>query len=462
MSVNGSWSVVPSIRPPEQRRCRDPSQWLAEAPARIEAGSALKGQGPEAPTSAPTSSTDMARTAAVTATSGYDAPLEHDALPLANEARIKREMRVHDARLPARPESASTELIRHPDPYVWEMLNADARRWGPFRTGAAPRSSRCRSRRDPAPGTTSRLRTSAMHRRACCRQTFRDWTAIVVNDGSSGRSHGGTRRLIQSLGDPRFAHVRSENRGVSAARTLHRDWRGPFVALLDPDDLWVPAQARKTTVGPAAEDCRDRVAVRTPTTSTATTRTSSMHAAARPRPGLRRRRRHGGSCFGRTSSARTPICCDARPASRSVFRRESSRALEDKDPGSALLMTGKVRDAPARRAGRLSLHGSNTSKNVDKMLAGRLDLVRKIDRLVADLPQMEGRGLVRPQARWSHAFEEAVETHLGGGASTLRRCASRRPRYLGVLRGRPRRRWSPSGIIGPTASGLTVPRRGTR
>ncbi len=72
-------------------------------------------------------------------------------------------------------------------------------------------------------------------------QTETDWTCHIVDDGSTDQTaeiaDGFARR------DHRFHVVRQQNTGVSAARNrlleLTRD-DGPYVAVLDADDTWLP------------------------------------------------------------------------------------------------------------------------------------------------------------------------------------------------------------------------------
>ena len=69
-------------------------------------------------------------------------------------------------------------------------------------------------------------------------QTFKEFEVIVVNDGSPDTPEL-ERALAPYLG--RVRYVVQENRGVSAARNAGiRASSAPFMAHLDPDDLWEP------------------------------------------------------------------------------------------------------------------------------------------------------------------------------------------------------------------------------
>lgn len=69
------------------------------------------------------------------------------------------------------------------------------------------------------------------------RQTAGDLEIIVVDDGSTDE----TPEVLRGIADPRLRSIRTENRGISAARNEGlRHARGQFIAFLDADDRWRP------------------------------------------------------------------------------------------------------------------------------------------------------------------------------------------------------------------------------
>ena len=68
-------------------------------------------------------------------------------------------------------------------------------------------------------------------------QTFIDWEAVIVDDGSSDD----TRNVAHSFTDSRVRYIYQENRGLSAARnTGIRSSTAPYLSFLDSDDMFLP------------------------------------------------------------------------------------------------------------------------------------------------------------------------------------------------------------------------------
>ena len=76
------------------------------------------------------------------------------------------------------------------------------------------------------------------------RQTFRDYEALLINDGSTDDSADRCRAWAEKDGRVRF--IDKENEGVSETRNLGvRLARGKYLAFVDPDDWLDPAYLEK-------------------------------------------------------------------------------------------------------------------------------------------------------------------------------------------------------------------------
>jgi len=70
-------------------------------------------------------------------------------------------------------------------------------------------------------------------------QTYPDWEALVIDDGSKDDTAAVVQRLAAA--DPRIKYHHQQNGGVSAARNRGLDLsEGEWVAFLDSDDAWEP------------------------------------------------------------------------------------------------------------------------------------------------------------------------------------------------------------------------------
>lgn len=89
-------------------------------------------------------------------------------------------------------------------------------------------------------------------------QTFGDWEAVCVDDGSTDRSAAMLDGFAEL--DPRIRVIHKENEGVSIARNVALEAaRGRYVLFLDSDDFLHP-QAMEITFGLAVRDGSDVVA----------------------------------------------------------------------------------------------------------------------------------------------------------------------------------------------------------
>src|SRR5207248_10063202 len=74
-------------------------------------------------------------------------------------------------------------------------------------------------------------------------QTFQDFEILIVDDGSTDEE---TRRVLAYYRKPRTRVVRSENRGLPAAKNLGlAHTTAPLVCMLDADDQLDPALLEK-------------------------------------------------------------------------------------------------------------------------------------------------------------------------------------------------------------------------
>ncbi len=73
------------------------------------------------------------------------------------------------------------------------------------------------------------------------RQTYREFEAIVVDDGSTDRTGEIARQFADQ--DTRFTLLRQPNAGTAAAcNTALKQARGKWIAFLEADDVWLPGK----------------------------------------------------------------------------------------------------------------------------------------------------------------------------------------------------------------------------
>jgi glycosyltransferase involved in cell wall biosynthesis len=75
-------------------------------------------------------------------------------------------------------------------------------------------------------------------------QTYRNWEAIVCDDGSKDNSCEVIETYVQK--NSRIKLIRQQNGGVaSALNTTYRESSGQIICLLDADDVWMPDKVQK-------------------------------------------------------------------------------------------------------------------------------------------------------------------------------------------------------------------------
>lgn len=73
-------------------------------------------------------------------------------------------------------------------------------------------------------------------------QTFKDFELIIVNDGSTDKTH----EIIRKFDDPRIVYISQENQGPSAAaNAAFSVAKGKYVALMSGDDVCFPQRLEK-------------------------------------------------------------------------------------------------------------------------------------------------------------------------------------------------------------------------
>ncbi len=78
------------------------------------------------------------------------------------------------------------------------------------------------------------------------KQTYSDWEFVLVDDGSVDNTQAVVDEYAGRLAD-RFRYIYQPNQGLSAARnTAMRNARGDLFALLDADDVWLPARLEES------------------------------------------------------------------------------------------------------------------------------------------------------------------------------------------------------------------------
>lgn len=91
--------------------------------------------------------------------------------------------------------------------------------------------------------------------RSVLNQTHREWEMLIVNDCSKDDTWSVLQRLARE--DPRIRPIAHETNGgpARARNTALRAARGPYVAFLDSDDLWLPEKLERQLALLKREGC---------------------------------------------------------------------------------------------------------------------------------------------------------------------------------------------------------------
>jgi GT2 family glycosyltransferase len=243
-------------------------------------------------------------------------------------------------------------------------------------------------------------------------QTFQEWCAIVVNDGSGTEQTQDLEALIESLKEQRIVYIKTENRGPPAARnTGIRASSAPYIALLDSDDAWYP---KRLEVGIEVLKARPDVDV--------------LHANCdRLLPDgriVRRVPQHFPELWGgqidqfrrllQSNFIAVPTVLGRRCALEDVgLFDEAFDALEDKELWLRMMLYGKRFWYLERRLALYRLHSTNMSKNVHKMACGRRRLIDKLNGMVCESQLLdENEWHERRRSMQEHMYHEIAEGWL--------------------------------------------------
>lgn len=247
-------------------------------------------------------------------------------------------------------------------------------------------------------------------------QTLTDWHACLVNDGSDATLSLQLERLLSSLNDPRIHYCRTPNRGAAAARNhAIAATHSPYIALLDADDRYHPhmlqthidllAQHPDIDVVYGDQEVIDA--------DGAITESAARVVREAGRYGMNELSQR--DLFVRMAERNFIGCLTT------IFRRrclaggtrfdETPDSIEDKVFWLELMGRGCKFHHINATVAQYRRHGSNTSRNIDKLLRGRKLLYRKIPALARTAVGAAGDAGAMNRLRralWRHMYAEAA------------------------------------------------------
>lgn len=245
-------------------------------------------------------------------------------------------------------------------------------------------------------------------------QTFDDWRAMIVNDGSQPEYSTQLEQLLKKLDDSRIHYIKSANQGLPAARNLGiGNSDSPYIAFLDSDDAWYPNKLERQLE--TMQTHSDIALVHACTDLLYGDDESGLHRVTPTEQntnGLSQR----DTCvkmFQRNFVSINTVML-RRTAGESVGMFDGGlRSLEDKDLWVRLLLAGHRFHHIPETLAIYRMHTSNMSKDAEKMRDGRMKLIHKIDSLLDQSPpwlHAEWPTLRRTMVRNTH--REMAETYL--------------------------------------------------
>lgn len=247
-------------------------------------------------------------------------------------------------------------------------------------------------------------------------QTFSDWQAYLVNDGSDATASLALERFISFLHDDRISYCRTPNRGAAAARNCAiAATRSPYIALLDADDCYHPDHLQRSI---SLFSQRPDVDVVYADQEVIDTRGAVIESAASV---AHKAGRHGINDLGQQELFTRMVERNFIGCVTAVFRRrclaggirfdETPDSIEDKVFWLALIGHGYKFHYLNATVAQYRRHGTNTSCNTDKLLRGRKLLFSRIPALACSPTGIatDNGSLNKLRRRlWHHMYDEAA------------------------------------------------------